>query len=88
MKNDNQVFPGLKGHTYVGELATKLAYKTEAEYCIQCADKISGKVGCFIHFGDLRAATEIFADLHELFKHMAEIGWKHKPGSILTCIKI
>lgn len=58
-------------------------------YCIQCHDKISGKVGDFAFDEEkpFEATSPVFRDLIEFYQWMRENGLKEKHGDNFVLIK-
>jgi hypothetical protein len=49
--------------------------------CIQCRDRISNRIGDFIHKGDFIAISPVFQNLVSLFTWMKVHGYGSVPGS-------
>lgn len=59
-------------------------------YAVQCTDKTSGKIGCFIYDDSAKfvAISPVCVDLVELFAWMRAHGWRSIPGGIWTCEQV
>lgn len=48
---------------------------------MQCTDRASGRLGTFLHKGDLVAVSPVHADYHQLLVWMKANGYESVPGT-------
>lgn len=59
-----------------------MGYRTKAFYCIQCTDRVTGKVGDFVYYAgnQFEAVSPVFANLEQLYAWMKQNNWQRAAG--------
>lgn len=54
---------------------------------MQCTDRVSGRIGTFLHAGDFAAVSPVQGDYAELLSWMQANGWESVPGTWAGLVK-